>query len=235
MLASTMPGRPKMILNPKSFSTKPNAPADPHSTINATPTMTGETANGRSMTACSTPLPRNLLRASTNAVGIPKNTFSGTTMATTSSDRFSADIAAGVLIPVVELAEARVEGPPQDHATGTISRHQDVGQRHIPGEVANPAATMSCALSSRLAARAPTTRKSEQHDERDRQQHNGYRGGPGAVVVLDQRADPLRRHSVLPGTAPPISTTEPNSPMPAKTPGPHRTATPAATTAARPR
>ena len=29
--------------------------------------------------------------------GIPKTTFSGTTMATTSSDRFSADIAAGVL------------------------------------------------------------------------------------------------------------------------------------------
>jgi hypothetical protein len=96
-LASTMPGRPKMIFNPRSFSTKPSAPADPQSKINATPTMTGDTAKGRSMMACSTPLPRNRLRASTNAVGIPKTTFSGTTMATTSSDRFSADIAAGVL------------------------------------------------------------------------------------------------------------------------------------------
>lgn len=59
--------------------------------------MTGDTANGRSMIACSTPLPRNLLRASTNAVGMPKKTLSGTTMATTSSVRFSAEIAAGVL------------------------------------------------------------------------------------------------------------------------------------------
>ena len=97
MLASTMPGRPKMILNPKSFSTKPSAPADPQSTINATPTTTGETAKGRSITACSTPLPRKRLRASTNAVGMPKNTFSGTTMATTSSVKSSADCAAGVL------------------------------------------------------------------------------------------------------------------------------------------
>ncbi|CNK51086.1 Uncharacterised protein [Mycobacterium tuberculosis] len=59
--------------------------------------MTGETANGRSIIACNAPLPRNRLRASTNAVGMPKTTFSGTTIATTSSDRFSAEIAAGVL------------------------------------------------------------------------------------------------------------------------------------------
>ena len=50
------------------------------------------------MIACSTPFPRNLLRASTNAVGIPKTTLSGTTIATTSTDKFNAEIAAGVLI-----------------------------------------------------------------------------------------------------------------------------------------
>ena len=86
MLASTMPGKPKMILKPRLFSTKPNTPADPHSRISATPTTTGDTANGRSMTACSRLLPRNLLRANTNAVGTPKITLSGTTIATTSSD-----------------------------------------------------------------------------------------------------------------------------------------------------
>ncbi|SKV72363.1 Uncharacterised protein [Mycobacteroides abscessus subsp. abscessus] len=51
MLASTMPGSPKMILNFQSFSTNPSRPAEPHSTIRATPTMTGDTANGRSMMA----------------------------------------------------------------------------------------------------------------------------------------------------------------------------------------
>ena len=114
MLASTMPGRPKMILKPRSFSTNPSAPADPHSTINATPTMTGDTANGRSMIACSTPLPRNLLRASTKAVRMPKITFSGTTIATTSSDRFSADIGRRRADPIEELTEPGPERAPQD-------------------------------------------------------------------------------------------------------------------------
>ncbi len=98
MLASTIPGRPKMILKPRSRSTNPKAPADPHSTIRATPTTTGETAKGKSMIACSAPLPRNLLRANTNAVGMPNNTLSGTTIATTSNDNCRAEIAAGVVI-----------------------------------------------------------------------------------------------------------------------------------------
>ena len=98
MLASTMPGKPKMILSPRLFSTNPNTPAEPHSRISATPTTTGDTANGRSMTACRALLPRNLLRANTNAVGTPNTTLSGTTIATTSSDSCSADSAAGVVI-----------------------------------------------------------------------------------------------------------------------------------------
>ena len=85
-----------MIFKPRSFSTKPNAPAEPHSRINATPTTTGDTANGRSMTACNALLPRNLLRANTSAVGMPKITLSGTTIATTSTDSCSAETAAGV-------------------------------------------------------------------------------------------------------------------------------------------
>src|ERR1700710_2004115 len=98
MLASTMPGRPKMILKPRSFSTNPSAPAEPHNRINATPTTTGDTANGRSMTACSALLPRNLLRASTSAVGTPNTTLSGTTIATTRTDNCNADTAAGLVI-----------------------------------------------------------------------------------------------------------------------------------------
>jgi hypothetical protein len=59
--------------------------------------MMGETANGRSMTACKRALPRNRLRASSSDIRMPKTTFSGTTIATTSSERSSADIAAGVV------------------------------------------------------------------------------------------------------------------------------------------
>ena len=50
-LANTMPGSPKMIFKPRLFSTKPSAPDDPHNAISATPTMMGETANGRSRMA----------------------------------------------------------------------------------------------------------------------------------------------------------------------------------------
>gem|GEM_PF-4206855 len=110
-----------MILKPKSRSTKPSSPADPHNTINATPTTTGETANGRSMIACSTPLPRNRLRASTSAVGIPKITLSGTTIATTSTDKFSAEIAAGVLIHATNWPKPGVKVRHRIKLTGTTS------------------------------------------------------------------------------------------------------------------
>src|SRR6476660_5700783 len=122
MLASTMPGKPKMILNPRLFSTNPNSPADPHSRINATPTTTGDTANGRSITACRALLPRNLLRANTNAVGTPKRTLSGTTIATTSNDNWSAETAAGVMI---DSKNAPTPGWNVRHrisATGTMTR-----------------------------------------------------------------------------------------------------------------
>ena len=138
MLASTMPGKPKMILNPKSFSTKPSSPADPHNTIKATPTTTGETANGRSMIACSTPLPRNRLRASISAVGIPKTTLSGTTIATTSSDKFSADICRRRADPGEELAETGRERAPQDQPNRDDEQHRHIRQRKEAKQIANP-------------------------------------------------------------------------------------------------
>ena len=121
MLASTMPGRPKMILKPRSFSTKPSAPAEPHNRISATPTTTGDTANGRSMTACNALLPRNLLRANTSAVGTPKSTLSGTTIATTSTDNCSAEIAAGVEIDAKNSPKPGANVRQRMSPTGTMT------------------------------------------------------------------------------------------------------------------
>ena len=67
-------------------------------------------------------MPRNLLRANTNAVGTPKRTLSGTTIATTSSDSCSADTAAGV---VTDSKNAPMPGVKVRHrisATGTMTR-----------------------------------------------------------------------------------------------------------------
>ena len=121
MLASTMPGNPKMIFKPKSFSTNPKIPAVPHNRISATPTTTGDTANGKSMIACNTLLPRNLLRARTSAVGTPNRTLSGTTIATTSNDSCSADTAAGVVIDSKNAPTPGVNVRHKINPTGTIN------------------------------------------------------------------------------------------------------------------
>ena len=78
------------------------------------------------MTACSTLLPRNLLRANTSAVGTPKTTLSGTTIATTSSDSCSAEIAAGVVIDSKNAptpganVRHRISADRHDHAARTM-------------------------------------------------------------------------------------------------------------------
>jgi len=73
MLANTMPGKPKMNLETEVVLDEPEKPSRaPEQDQREQPTTTGDTANGRSMTACRALLPRNLLRANTNAVGTPK-------------------------------------------------------------------------------------------------------------------------------------------------------------------
>ena len=59
---------------------------------------TGDTANGRSTMPESSRRPGNRPRTRTSAVTTPNTTLSGTTMATISSERLSAEMAAGVRI-----------------------------------------------------------------------------------------------------------------------------------------
>ena len=85
-----------MIRKPDSAS-PPNQPPTPHSRISETPTITGETANGRSTIACTMPRPGKRPRASASAVTSPKITLSGTTIATIVSDSEIAEMLAGVV------------------------------------------------------------------------------------------------------------------------------------------
>src|SRR5215203_3513280 len=96
MVASTIPGSPKMTLNPND-STPPNQPPTPQSRISATPTTMGDTAKGRSTTASRAPRPGNRPRTSASATVIPNTTLTGTTIATISTERLKAEIAAGVV------------------------------------------------------------------------------------------------------------------------------------------
>lgn len=74
------------------------------------------------MTACNALLPRNLLRASTSAVGTPKSTLSGTTIATTSNESCSAEIAAGVLIEAKKVPIPGLKVRHRISPTGTTTR-----------------------------------------------------------------------------------------------------------------
>ena len=114
-------------------------------------------------------------------------------MATTRSDNCSADIAAGVVIEPGR-PQARLERTPQDQPDRNDHQHQDIGQRQIAGEEPGRRRQDHVSSASRLAALDPTTRRTNSTMNRNNQQHNGNRRSAGAVVVLDEGTDPLRRH-----------------------------------------
>jgi hypothetical protein len=95
-VASTIPGMEKITWKPAS-ATPANQPFTPHRSTSETPTITGDTAKGRSTMACTTPRPGKRPRASASAVTRPNTTLSGTTMATIVSDMEIAAMLAGVV------------------------------------------------------------------------------------------------------------------------------------------
>ncbi len=90
--------------------------------MSATPTTIGETAKGRSTTACSTPRPRKRPRTRASAVTTPKTTLSGTTIATMSSERLRAEIAAGVLMDARKVPRPGSKARQRMTPIGTATR-----------------------------------------------------------------------------------------------------------------
>ena len=93
-----MPGVEKMILTPTDCNASPSQPRRPYSNVSASPTTTGETANGRSMNASRSRRPRILLRTRTSAVTTPNTALRGTAIAVTVTVSQNAWIAAGVVM-----------------------------------------------------------------------------------------------------------------------------------------
>ena len=85
VVASTMPGRAKMTLKSWSLSQPPNQPRAPNTSTKIRPAITGDTANGRSMSVSSRPLPRNSYLVIAQAAAVPNTVLSGTEMAATVS------------------------------------------------------------------------------------------------------------------------------------------------------
>ncbi len=86
-----------MILIPWLTNQSPNQPSTPYTSTSASPTITGETTNGRSINASSIARPRVLLRTSTSAQPTPKIVFSGTAIAAIRTVSQKALTAAGVV------------------------------------------------------------------------------------------------------------------------------------------
>ena len=82
---------------PFSASQFPNQPVLPYTSTSASPTTTGEIANGRSISIPSSALPLKRPRSSSSAMPIPNIVFSGTAIATISSDSQKACWAFGAL------------------------------------------------------------------------------------------------------------------------------------------
>ena len=95
MVASTMPGRAKMMLESCSCSHSPNQPCTPNSSTKIMPEITGETASGRSMSVISTLLPRNSNLAIAHAAASPKMVLTGTTMSAVIRVRRMAAVVSG--------------------------------------------------------------------------------------------------------------------------------------------
>src|SRR6201999_1798959 len=105
------------------------------------------------------------------------------------------------------------ERAPQDQSDGHDDQDGDVGQREVGEQMPNSRGQCHRAGSSRLAARDPTARKTNSTTK----EITSSTIEIAAVPVRSSFSMSVRIHcddtSVSPGTAPPISTTEPNSPM----------------------
>ena len=109
------------------------------------PTITGDTANGRSMSAESSAFPRKSRRTIRSAMVIPKIVFSGTVISVILSVSSRAATASGV----VSASHTGARPPEKVWATmiptGTISRQRQVGQGDEPESEPNDHASRSIA------------------------------------------------------------------------------------------
>ena len=143
---------------------------------------------------------------------IPKTTLTGTTMATISTDRLKAEIAAGV---VTDATNAPIPSPNARQritATGRTTSTPRYASAMLRAVSRAPVPSLRRLL---LAAqlRSGEEPKQEQYDERDEQQRHRHRGGVQRPVDLDLLLDVLEDTWVTPGMFPPMRTTDPYSPM----------------------
>src|ERR1700735_5236798 len=155
-----------MIWMPWLMNQFPNQPLRPYTSTSASPTMTGETTNGRSISPSRILRPRTFERASSSAAPTPKIVFSGTAISAITNDSQNALTAAGVVAQFHAVANpcsnVRAKIAPIGISSST-SRYRSATAR-------------SDSLDRWLSSTAsPPPAQAEQHQERDQQQHDRQR------------------------------------------------------------
>src|SRR5205807_5207550 len=178
-----------MIRIPCCWNQLPNQPLWPYTRIRASPTITGETTNGRSISASRILRPRVLPRTSTSAQPTPKIVLSGTAIAAISSVSQNALTAAGVLIHPHATPNPCSKVLANTTPSGSSSRTV----RYSSATVRNDS------VAGRLMRTArPQPADQEQHQQRDHQQHHRERCRRLRRVVLDVGEDDDARDLHLP-------------------------------------
>src|SRR3954447_24691183 len=144
------------------------------------------------MTAWSSHLPRKRPRTRASAVTTPSTVFSGTAISAISTVSQNAWIAAGVVIEPHTKPRPCSNVRKKTIATGTSSS----AARYASASTRSPiVARRSTTIGGlrRRGGEAPEPADREQHDEREREQHDGDRGGRRHGVRLDPPEDEHRR------------------------------------------
>src|SRR5437763_10875588 len=169
-----------MMLIPCCWNQLPNHPSWPYTRISASPTITGETTNGRSISASRSFRPRALPRTSASAEPTPKIVLSGTAIAAISSVSQNALTAAGVVI--------------HPHATPNPCSNVRASTTPSGSSSSTPRYSSATPRSDSVAGRLMRTARPQapdqrQHQQRDHQQHDRQRGRGLRGVVLDVGED----------------------------------------------
>src|SRR5205807_6455674 len=178
-----------MIRIPCCWNQLPNHPLWPYTRISASPTITGETTNGRSISESRIFRPRVLPRTRTSAQPTPKIVLSGTAIAAISSVSQNALTAAGVVI--------------HPHATPNPCSNVLANTTPSGSSSSTPRYSSATVRSDRVAGRLMRTARprpsdQQQHQQRHHEQYHRQRRGGLRGVVLDVREDDDARDLHLP-------------------------------------
>src|SRR5207342_2673633 len=195
-VASTIAGRANRILTSCAASQPANQPCDPNSSTRHRPATTGDTANGRSINASSTRLPRNSKRVTAHAVSTPKNALSGITIAAVSRVSLSAARASGSINAANQTSRPFSNAAPSTIASGSTTSSA-ISTTAIAISVQRSHAGDCSGSRLRILASMREQRRDrvdrEQAHERRRQQQRGDRNGAVVVVFLQPDRDQQRR------------------------------------------